>query len=522
LFDDALAFARGLARRGLSSGDTCVVVSANDETSAKVALGVLLSDAVLLLIGLPVFLDGPQRLAFAKRLAALSRKVGSRLTVVPRELQPVAESLGEGIAFADFLRNGPSGPVPATQQSAHDVTVLQLTSGTTRNPRVCVWRQEELLASLDGAARATNLQHSDICFSWLPLYHDMGLVNAFLLSLTQGIPLALLSPQDFVRRPCLWMRGISETRATFSWSPNFGFALATQQVHDEELRGVQLDQVRALWNGAERIHMETVRKFGQRFASLGLRPGTVKASYGCTENIGGATFGDPTQPMGFEVVDAEPLRAQGIARPVSAGAKAQAGIAIASVGRAAPRTRIGIFSPRWRPLPDGQVGEIGIQGPSRMSGYLGNARETRRATVGAFLRTGDLGYLRDGELFWVGRLPEQIVMYGQKYYPSDLQEVFTGIPDIRPGRFGAFGVDDPAAGTQQLVVAAEVTDLDLEAMLRAAAEIRRRILRQWGVGAAKVLLMPKGALSKTSSGKQRHRHLRDQYLQGAIAPLRIL
>src|SRR6185436_6769513 len=230
----------------------------------------------------------------------------------------------------------------------------------------------------------------------------------------------------------------------------------------------------------------------------------------------------PTQPMRFEVVDTEPLRVQGIARPVSAGTKAPGGIAIASVGRAAPRTRIGIFSPRWRPLPDGQVGEIGIQGPSRMEGYVGNARETRRAMVGAFLRTGDLGYLRDGELFWVGRLPEQIVMYGQKYYPSDLEEVFTGIPDIRPGRFGAFGVDDPAAGTQQLVVAAEVTDLDLEAMLRAAAEIRRRILRQWGVGAAKVLLMPKGALSKTSSGKQRHRHLRDQYLQGAIEPLRIL
>jgi len=122
--------------------------------------------------------------------------------------------VGEGIAFADFVRNDSAGPAPATQPSANDVAVLQLTSGTTRSPRVCIWRQEQLLSSLDGAARAINLQRSDICFSWLPLYHDMGLVNAFLLSLTQGIPLALLSPQDFVRRPCLWMQGISETRAT--------------------------------------------------------------------------------------------------------------------------------------------------------------------------------------------------------------------------------------------------------------------------------------------------------------------
>jgi acyl-CoA synthetase (AMP-forming)/AMP-acid ligase II len=427
--------------------------------------------------------------------------------------------LDEAVSFADLPRHADWGALVEHPASPNDIVVLQLTSGTAQTPRVCVWRQKELLASLDGAAQAICLEPGDICFSWLPLYHDMGLVNAFLLCLTRGIPLALLSPQAFVKRPSLWARGMCDTGATLSWSPNFGFALAARQVPDEELQGVRLDHVRALWNGAERVHTDTVRQFEQRFAPLGLKPGTVKASYGCAENIGGATFGDPAEPLRAEVVDRELLRLHGTARPVAAGILE--GASIASVGRAAPRTQIGIFSPRGRPLADGQVGQIAIQGPSRMAGYLGDARENRRVSAGTFLRTGDLGYMRNGELFWVGRLREQIVMYGQKYYPSDLQEVFTRIPGVRPGRFAAFGVDDPSAGTQQLVVAAEVTDHDLDVMRGAAAEIRRRILRQWGVGAAKVLLMAKGSLANTSSGKQRHRHVREQYLQGRLVPLRV-
>src|SRR5207249_519267 len=157
----------------------------------------------------------------------------------------------------------------------------------------------------------------DVCFNWTPLYHDMGLVNNFLLCLHAGVPLALLGPTDFVKRPSLWLRGLSATGATLTWSPNFGFALAAQRIQDAELEGVHLEGVRAFWNAAERIHLNTMQSFLSRFQKVGVQPDALKTNFGCAENVGGATFSNPAGAYVVEHVDEELLHTKGLAEPVT-------------------------------------------------------------------------------------------------------------------------------------------------------------------------------------------------------------
>ncbi|HIE70734.1 MAG TPA: fatty acyl-AMP ligase, partial [Planctomycetes bacterium] len=147
----------------------------------------------------------------------------------------------------------------------------------------------------------------DICFNWTPLYHDMGLVNNFFLSLSEGMPLALMSPIEFIRKPALWLRALQDTRATVTWSPNFGYAVAAQRIRNEDVEGVRLDHVRGFWNAAERIHYETVREFHKKFEHLGVSWSQLKTNFGCAENIGGATFTAPGTELLVERVDSAAL-----------------------------------------------------------------------------------------------------------------------------------------------------------------------------------------------------------------------
>jgi fatty-acyl-CoA synthase len=245
-------------------------------------------------------------------LTVLTRTVArtrASVAVCAESLSGVEKDLGRAgrgttLLFADALPLGAvaAGGAPVTP-AAEDVALMQLTSGTTGMPRICVWQQRQVLAALDGMAAAMRLSADDRCFNWTPLYHDMGLVNNFLVCLARGVPLAMLEPHDFVRNPVLWLQGLHRTGATVTWSPNFGFALAAQRASDADLAGVHLGGVRAFWNAAERIHLETMQRFQARFAAYGVREDALKANFGCAENVGGATFSAPDGRFVVERVD---------------------------------------------------------------------------------------------------------------------------------------------------------------------------------------------------------------------------
>jgi acyl-CoA synthetase (AMP-forming)/AMP-acid ligase II len=523
----AAGYSARLGEFGLGRGDMCILALSSDSFCAALLIATLLLGAVPLLVAPPIIQLKGRYSNLTQVLKYMIRKTKPKLVVAPKAMVDMREELEASrkktrIIFGEEnLSPDPAAAMPQVTPLESDIAAMQLTSGTTGFPRVCVWKQKNVMAALDGMALAMDLNEDDRCLNWTPLYHDMGLVNNFLLCLTKGIPLTMLNPIDFVNKPALWLRGLSDTASTITWSPNFGFAITAEIVRDDQIENVRLDRVRAFWNAAERIHIETLQAFYKRFAPFGLHHDSLKTNYGCAENVGGATFSDPYGPIVVEQVDEKMLQKKGIARPLTQSDESRQVIQVVGVGRPSPGIEIKIISQRGHPLLDGQVGEFALKTPSRMVGYLGQARETRRAIFGNLLRTGDIGYKRGNELFWVGRLRERITTLGKKLDPSDFERVLLRIPNLRHGCFAIFGVDDAKLGTQRVVVVSEVRDGTPRPYRDIVSDIQSQISQQLGVKVYEVILVPRDTLTKTSSGKRRHRYFRQRYLSGELLSLRL-
>jgi fatty-acyl-CoA synthase len=512
-----------LQDRGLRPGDVCVLVMPSDQHACDAILGVLLAGGVPVSVAPPVVRGLHSNLAEVVRHVV--RTTAARAVLIGEEGWPLGAELAArrpGLAVIKapnaWAHASPDAMTPALP-AGDAVAALQLTSGTTGFPRVCVWDQKAVLAALDGMEAAMGLTADDVCVNWTPLYHDMGLVNNFLLCLVKRVPLVMLETMAFLKRPSSWLRALFETRATTTWSPNFGFALMTRRVSDRELDGIDLAGVKGFWNAAERIHLETMRAFHERFARFGVSMAALKTNFGCAENVGGATFSDPNGTFVVEHVDRQALHQEGLARP-PADHRSNDAVSVVGVGRPYPGMRIEILSDRGRPLADGRIGRIALATPSRMRGYLNNAAETRRAIRGDFVLTGDLGYKRGEELFWVGRARERINLQGKKYDPSDFEKAVFGVAGLREGCFAAFGVDDARLGTQKLVIVAERRQDNGRPDDELIDDLKEEMARHVGVTVHDVVLLEQGTMTKTSSGKRRHRHYRQLYADGALDPAR--
>jgi acyl-CoA synthetase (AMP-forming)/AMP-acid ligase II len=526
VWKQAAGYSTRLAELGLGQGDIGILALPSDAFCATLLIATLLLGAVPLLIAPPIIQLKGRYSNLSQVLKHMIRKTKPKIVIAPKAMADMREELETGlktrIIFGEEgLSPDPTAAIPHVTPKESDIAAMQLTSGTTGFPRVCVWQQKNVLAALDGMALAMELNKDDSCFNWTPLYHDMGLVNNFLLCLTKAAPLAMLNPIDFVNKPALWLRGLSDTASTITWSPNFGFAITAEIVRDHQIENVRLDRVRAFWNAAERIHIETLHAFYKRFAPFGLHRDSLKTNYGCAENVGGATFSDPNGSIVVEQVDEVMLQQKGIASPVVQSDEGRQVIQVVGVGRPSPGIEIEILSHKGRRLSDGQVGELALKTPSRMSGYLGQTRETRRAIFGDLLRTGDIGYKRGSELFWVGRVRERITTLGKKLDPSDFERVLLKVPDLRHGCFAVFGVDDAQIGTQRVVVVSEVRDATSRPYRDMIHDIQSQVSQQLGVKVYEVILVPRDTLTKTSSGKRRHRYFRQRYLSGELLSLRL-
>lgn len=520
LHERAQGIAARLRELGLRAGDVCIICLPSSEPASTALLATLLNGAVPLLVAPPTL----QR--FNSDLAAILfqtiERSGAKVVIFGDALEESEadwrrlERRTRFVAIDDLVAADGTRVRPSPSPRA--VAALQLTSGTTSLPRIGIWDHRAVTAALDAMTAAMRLRPDDICFNWTPLYHDMGLVNNFLLCLTRGVPLVMMKPHDFVRRPALWLRGLAESRATITWSPNFGFALASERITDTDMVGVSLRRVHSFWNAAERIHLDTIRSFERRFAKYALRRDSIRTNFGCVENVGGATFSSVDAPFPVEFVDRNQLQLRGVATPVP---ESQGGIPIVGVGKASPGLSCFALGRNGRRLADGRVGELTFLTPSRMLGYKGDAHATRRALLGKYLRTGDLGYVRGDEVFWVGRVRERITVRGKKIDPSDLEALLLRVDGLRPGCFAAFGVDDPSLGTQRLVVVAEVR----EPLDRRPEDIRSEIIElafhTLDVAVNEVVLVRGATLAKTSSGKRRHRRFRELYIEGKLAEFAI-
>lgn len=518
----AAASSAKLSDLGVDRGDVCFLVLPSDDSCARLLLASLLLGAVPVLMAPPTIHVQGRYSNLAQILKHVIKKIKPRAAFFPQEMASITGDLGQHFRKTRFvagtapLMDDDSATIEPVFPRETDIAGFQLTSGTTGFPRVCVWEQRKVIEAIDCMVRAMDLNDSDVCLNWTPLYHDMGLVNNFFLCLTQGVPLAMLDPLDFVRKPALWLKGLSDTGSTLTWAPNFGFALAAERARDEEIQSVSLDRVRAFWNAAERIHPETIAAFYNRFKSFGLKRESLKTAYGLAENIGAATFSDPHSAIVFEQLDRSMLQGRGVPQTLEPSCADRQAVTVVSVGRPCPGIEVKILGRGGRSLPEGQIGEVALKTPSPLTGYLGDRRATRRTLLRGLLRTGDLGYMRGEDLFWLGRRRERITALGKKLDPSDFEQVLLKINALRTGCFAVFGIDDVQLGSQRIVIVAEVKDSHTHSFGELSSEIKSKIYLGLGVRVDEVILVPIGTLTKTSSGKRRHLHFRKLYLNGDL------
>ena len=506
---DARRMAVGLQRRGLGPGQRVALLGPTSRAIVTAIQATWLCGATVMVLPLPM------RLGSLDEFLALTR---ARIDTAEVSLVAIDDDLA---AFVEPRPGDPpivgltdlaarSDDLAATRPGPDDLAVLQFTSGSTADPKGVMLSHRQVLANLDGVVEAAevDLDH-DVIVSWLPLYHDMGLIGLLTIPMITGIDLVLGSPLDFMTAPARWVEWMSRYGGTATAGPNFAYALAARALS----RSSRLDLApwRIALNGAELVDPATVRAFVDAGVPHGLRPGAAFPAFGMAEVAIAGTLPEPGAGLRVDVVDRGALETERHARSARATAAARS---LVLLGRPIAGLQIRICDPgSGEPLGERDVGELQISGSSLSAGYYKHPAATTAAFDAGWLRTGDLGYLVDGELVVCGRLKDVITVAGRNLFPEDVERAVAAVEGVRAGNVIAFSVERQA-GNAPIVVVAETKESDRAALRGAVAS---QVLRSLGVAAEVVLVAP-GSLPKTSSGKLQRSLCRSRYLGAELEP----
>jgi fatty-acyl-CoA synthase len=394
-------------------------------------------------------------------------------------------------------------------RSENAIVLLQHSSGTTGLQKGVALSHRAVLNQLDSYVHAINLQENDVVVSWLPLYHDMGLIAGFLLPILSGVPLVLMSPFDWVRAPYRLMQAVSQYHGTLTWLPNFAYNFCTQKIRPRHMQGVDLSSWRAVINCSEPMRWESHQQFLECFAPYGLKAGAMATCYAMAENVFAVTQGGINSTVTVDEVDRGELQTNMMAKPVTQG---KPSIKMLSAGKPIENTKVRVLSPQGNALPERRVGEIALHSDCMLSEYYRRPDETQKVFLDGWYLTGDYGYVAEGEVYITGRKKDLIIVGGKNIYPQDLEELAMQAEGVHPGRVAAFGIEDIEAGTEEVVIVAEVDSGDEAERERIAEDVRERINHGSDVVVQRVHLVGKGWLVKTSSGKVSRSANREKYL----------
>ena len=518
-----LARARGVAgalqRRGLRPGDRVGLVLPTAPTFFDAFFGALLAGLV------PVPLYPPVRLGrldeYHERTAAMLRASGARLVVSDRRIRRL---LGRSIALAATELGCEAvesldacDPAPA-RVAPDDVAFIQFSSGTTVAPKPVRLTHRQVLANVAAIRGAILAAHPEgpslrhVGVSWLPLYHDMGLIGGVFVGLSHPSDLVLIPPELFVTRPAIWLRAMSRWRGTTSPAPNFAYGLCADRIREEDLEGVDLSSWVVALNGAEPVTPGVLQRFVDRFAPHGFRPEALTPVYGLAEASLAVTFSDLRRPFRTRRFDRKALVCDGLARP------ADDGLPLVSVGPALPGFSLRILDDDGLPLADGRLGRVWVRGPSVMDGYHAMPEATAAALRDGWLDTGDVGFLADGELYLFGRAKDVIVLRGRNHAPQDVEHAIDDVAGVRTGCSAAVGMVADGGDGEELVVFAERRTRGAAADAALAERVAHRITERTGLVASRVVVLEPGTLPRTSSGKIRRAETQRRFLAGELVP----
>jgi fatty-acyl-CoA synthase len=539
LYAAAQKCAEELARRGIPAGGRVSLMLPTSRQFFICYAGILLAGAVPVPIYPPFRADRIEEYADRQSAILNNAEVCLLLTfrraeAVAKLLKPRVKSLVDVVDAEKLMEAAEKAPPPAPGalpafisgsrvRKPSDLALLQYTSGSTGDPKGVRLTHANLLANMRAIAEALQITPNDVGVSWLPLYHDMGLIGAWLTMMLGGIPVVVMSPLSFLTRPERWLQAVSKHKGTLTAAPNFAFELCVRKISEKALDGVDLSSWRASLNGAEPVNPETLERFINRFSEYGFRREAMLPVYGLAEASLAVTAPPLNRGPLVDRVDRETFTTEGRAVPTTA--QDESAIGFVSSGMPVPQHEVIIADKDGREVPERTEGFLWFRGPSATNGYYANADATTKLFDGGpkagdheypWVNSGDRAYVADGEIYITGRVKDIIIKGGRNLYPHEVEELASRAEGVRKGCVVAFGLKGDKTGTEKLVVVAETREQDRKKRAVVATAINEEVSRGLGLPPDRVELIPPGSIPKTSSGKLRREETKQLYLAGTL------
>jgi 1-acyl-sn-glycerol-3-phosphate acyltransferase len=512
---NARAVASGLMRAELEPGERVAIMLPTGAEFFAAFFGVLYAG------GVPTPIYPPTRPSqieeHLKRQAGILRNARSVLLIadtstsaIARLLKLQVESLRD-VVSVDELSHGQESEI--LEVPADSTALLQYTSGSTGDPKGVILSHGNMLANIRAMGQAMEAGPTDVFVSWLPLYHDMGLIGAWLGSLYFAAPLVVMSPLTFIVRPEQWLWAIHRHQATLSASPNFGFGLCLHKIDDKAIAGLDLSSLRMAANGSEAVLPDTIRQFSTRFAKYGFRQEAIAPVYGLAENAVGLAFPPLGRAPIIDRVDRAALTRQ--ARALPAAPDDPTALEFVACGRPLPGHEIRIIGPTGE-LSEREEGQLQFRGPSATRGYFDNPAKNLELFEGDWLNSGDLAYIAGGDVYITGRSKDIIIRAGRHIYPEEIESAAGDVPGIRKGCVVVFGARDRRHGTERVVVIAETRETDAAVVAQLRKQIEEAAAPLLDAPPDEIVLAPPHTIPKTSSGKLRRAAARQLFERGEL------
>ncbi len=507
-----------LKNRGLKPGDKVIMLLLTGEQFVDAFFGTIMAGGVPVAVSPPMTFGDINK--YLDNLSHIVRNSQARFMIsFPRIRKVIGRVLAgdndleEFIVAKDIVAERAKKPgFPSIDPK--DTAFIQYTSGSTGMPKGAMLSHMALLANIDGITHGIELTDKDVSVSWLPLFHDMGLIGSLLSALYRKTHLYTMQPEAFVMDPVSWLKYITKYKATIATAPNFAYHLLASRVKPEELLELDLSTLRVAFNGAEPVDLKTLDKFEKIFGPVGYKPTTSFPVYGMAENCLAATFPPLSTRYHVQPLDRNKLEAE--QKVIPAHDNDEFPYLAISVGAPILGQQVAIKSEGSGFARQKQVGEILIKSPSLMTGYYRNPEATDEVIKDGWLYTGDLGFIDDGKLFVTGRAKEMIIKRGRNYYPYDIERAASSVHGVRKGCLVAFSTSGQNNGTEDLVIVAETRETDDGRKDKISKDIASEVLSSVGVRPDKVFLVPPRSIPKTSSGKLQRLLTKRRFTEGTL------